>query len=186
MINRFLVAQMRCQKKSDWIYQVMSDLKKLDLNENIELLKLMRKSQLKMKLDKMIKENAFKELSMKKESHSKVRNVKHEKIEMQAYLKANESKITQLEAREIFKLRCRVTDVKANFKGKFDNIECELCNEHEEENQKHIMHCKTLNKTENKIILKFDEILKSNVKNQLQIVRRFIENMKIRKQILEV
>ena len=105
---------------------------------------------------------------------------------MQAYLKANESKITQLEAREIFKLRCRVTDVKANFKGKFDNIECELCNEHEEENQKHIMHCKRLNKTENKMILKYDEILKRNVKKQLLIVRRFIENMKIRKQILEV
>ena len=46
--------------------------------------------------------------------------------------------------------------------------------------------CIPVKKQKNKIILKFDEILKSNVKNQLQIVRRFIENMKIRKQILEV
>ena len=71
------------------------------------------------------------------------------KIKMQTYLKANESKITQLEDREIFKLRCGVTDVKAYLKGKFENIECELCDEHEEENQKHILHCKKSSKTEN-------------------------------------
>ena len=118
---------------------------------------------------------------MKKESHSKVRNVEHKKFEMQTYLKANGSKITQLEAREIFKLRCRVTDVKANFRGKFENIECESCDEHEEENQNHIMHCKRLNKNENEKILEYGEILKSNVKKQIQIVRKFIENMKSRK-----
>ena len=92
----------------------------------------------------------------------------------------------QVEACEIFKLRCRVTDVKANFKGKFENIECELCNEHEEENQKHILHCKKLNKTENEKTMEYSEILKSDVKKQIQIVRKFTENMKIRKQILEV
>ena len=186
MLNRFLVAQMRYQKKNDWISQVISDLKKLDVNENLETLKLMTKSQCKIKFDKLIKENAFKELNMKKENHSKVKNVKHKIFEMQTYLKANALKITQVEAGEIFKLRCRVTNVKANFKGKFENIECELCNENEQEDQKHIMHCKKLNKFENEKKFEYDEILKSNVSNQIQIARKFIENLKIRNQLIEV
>ena len=74
--------------------------------------------------------------------------------------------------------------MKANYKGKFENIKCELCNENEEENQEHIMHCKKLNKFENEKKTEYDEILKSNVKNQIQIARKFIENMKIRNQLL--
>ena len=41
---------------------------------------------------------------------------------MQTYLKADEVKNTQIEACEVFNLRCRVTNVKANFKAKFENI----------------------------------------------------------------
>ena len=118
-------------------------------------LKLMRKSKLEIKLDKFIKEYAFHELNIKKDSHSKVRNVEQKKFEMQAYLKANESKITQIEARKIFKIRCRVTDVKANFRGNYENVECELCNENLEENQEHIMKCKMLNKFENEKMLEY-------------------------------
>ena len=38
----------------------------------------------------------------------------------------------------IFKLRCRVTEVKINMKGKYDELECVACGE-EEESQEHIM-----------------------------------------------
>ena len=58
-----------------------------------------------MELDKRIKESTFKVLNMKKTNHSKVINVTHIKYEMQNYLKANQFKITQEEAQEIFKLR---------------------------------------------------------------------------------
>ena len=94
----------------------------------------MTKSRLKITLEKNIKELAFKELKLKKESHSKVRNLKHKSYEMQNYLKSNEEKITKDEAKEIFKLGSKVTDVKGNFKGKYENIECQLC---EEESRTH-------------------------------------------------
>ena len=179
ILNRFLVAQVRSQKKNDWIYQVQNDLKKLNLNQDMEILKQMKKSKLKMELEKLIKELIFKELNMKKANHSKVKDVPHTKFEMQNYLKANQLKITQEEAREIFKLRCRVTDVKSNFKSNYENIDCENC--YEEENQQHVLTCKILNKLENDEIPEYDEILKNNVKNQLQIAKKFIKNMKIRK-----
>ena len=44
--------------------------------------------------------------------------------------------MTQAEAKEIFKLKTKVTEVKANLRGEHENMKCEQCNE--EENQEHI------------------------------------------------
>ena len=60
---------------------------------------------------------------------------------MQAYLTANKLKISQIEAQDIFKIRCRVTDVKVNFRGKYKNFECEIYNENLEENQEDMVKC---------------------------------------------
>ena len=63
---------------------------------------------------------------------------------MQAYLKPSELKIRHHEAQEIFKLRSQVTDVKENFKGKYENLICEICKK-ENESQLHIIQCEELN-----------------------------------------
>ena len=42
------------------------------------------------------------------------------------------------DAQLVFKLRCRVTGVKINMRGKYDNLECEACGL-EEETQQHII-----------------------------------------------
>ena len=66
-------------------------------------------------------------------------NLKHKTLQMQKYLKPN--KIATIEeSQEIFKMRSKVTDVKGNFKGKYDSIECNFCNE--DKLQNHIMECK--------------------------------------------
>ena len=77
--------------------------------------------ELKTLLNKLIKELAFKELNLKKDNHSKVKNIIYKTFEMQNYLKSNTIKTTQQETQEIFRLRCRVTEVKSNFKGKYDD-----------------------------------------------------------------
>ena len=141
MLYKFLIAQIRNKKKKDWISQVLDDLKKLELSENLEQLKIMKTSTLKTLLNKLIKELAFNELTQKKENHSKVRNIMHTAFEMQNYLKSNTIKTTQEERQEIFRLRCKVTDVKSNFKGKYDNLECNICEKEEEQTQKHIIEC---------------------------------------------
>ena len=77
------------------------------------------------------------------------------------YFKPN--KIATIEeSQEIFKLRSKVTDVKGNFRGKYDSIECNFCNE--EESQIHIMECKFINEKQNKEnFLKYEEIFEQNV-----------------------
>ena len=59
-----------------------------------------------------------------KENHSKVKEVKHKDIAMQDYLKPSKEVITRKHAQLIFKLRCKVTGVKMNMKGKFDELNC--------------------------------------------------------------
>ena len=186
MLYKFLIAQIRNKKKKDWISQVLDDLKKLELSENLEQLKIMKTSTLKTLLNKLIKELAFNELTQKKENHSKVRNIMHTAFEMQNYLKSNTIKTTQEERQEIFRLRCKVTDVKSNFKGKYDNLECNICEKEEEQSQKHIIECMELNKNKSEEFEKmprYEEIYKNNVSNQIKITRKFIVNMKRKKEL---
>ena len=78
-------------------------------------------------------------------------------------------------------MRSRVTNVKLNFRGKFENFECRACNK-EEESQKHIMECKIINKNKNiENIPNYEKIFETNVREQVKIAKKFIENMKIRK-----
>ena len=137
-------------------------------------------------MNKAVKENAFKELEIKKESHSKVKHLKHFKLEMQNYLKPNKLKINQEDAQAIFKLRSRMTEVKENFKGKYFTHECELCNE-EEETQEHIFTCKEIlkNKKDDAKLPEYKKILEGNAKSQLEIANIFKENMKIRNEIID-
>ena len=184
MLNRFLVVQFRKKKKKDWISQVLDDLEKLKMDDNMENLKLMKKSKLKNLLENSIKQNALEELSKIKENHSKVREIKHEKFEMQNYFKSYHMKMTQDEILEIFKMRCRVTNVKQNFRGKYESIECNLCQE--EESQKHIINCIELNKyarQNDRKNIEYKEIFKQNVRNQMVIMKKFRENLRIREKM---
>ena len=111
-MHKFLMAQMKSRNKKDWIYQVTDDLAKLNIDQNLEKLKLMKKSNLKMLVDKLIREYAFNELSKMKANHSKVKSIKHKNLEMQKYLKSSELKNKKDEAQEKFKFKCRVTEEK--------------------------------------------------------------------------
>ena len=186
MMYRFLMTQMKNRKPKDWISTVLKDLSDLNMDVSLENLKIKKKSFLKKLLSKLMKEKAFEELERKKESHSKVMFVKHRKLEMQKYLRPTENKIMQEEAQEIFKLRSRVSDVKINFRGKYENFECEICME-EDETQKHIIYCKEINKkNENYIKLpEYEEIYNGNVNSQIMIAKRFMENVKIREKLKE-
>ena len=105
---------------------------------------------------------------------------------MQKYLKGNKNNIKIEEAQMIFKLRSRMADVKVNFRNKYEVLECDICKD-EEETQKHILECDEILKNTNKNIkeTEYDELFKDNVTNQTDIAKTFIENMKIKKKIIE-
>ena len=81
MMNRFLMTQIQNKKPKDWITKVLEDLKEINLK--LEDIKVMKKSALKIVLNRLITDKAFEELTNKKLSHSKVMNIQHKKLEMQ-------------------------------------------------------------------------------------------------------
>ena len=91
--------------------------------------------------------------------------------------------MNQEEVQTIFKMRSRVTNVKTNFRGKYENFECNLCNE-KDQNQKHMLECKEImKKMKVKVkIPEYDELFKGNVKKQLEIEKAFLETMKIKEE----
>ena len=159
----------------------MSELKELNLGEDLENIKTIKKAKFKNILDQRIKEQAFYDLKALKETHSKVKNVKHNTFEMQKYLKACNIKIKQEEAQEIFRLRSRVSNVKTNFKTNYETLECEACFT-EEESQKHIVNCKILNE-EVKKVPDYEEIFDGNVKMKVEIAKIFLKNLRKREKL---
>ena len=94
---------------------------------------------------------------------------------MQKYLQPNSAKMTKEEGQLIFQLRCQVTDVKTNFKRKYENLECRACMS-EEESQKHLIECKILNQQLEQ--LEYEKIYNGTVEDKLKIARRFQTNLK--------
>ena len=88
---------------------------------------------------------AKKYLSKLKEKHSKLKNIKFDKISFQKYL--TDPRLSPSEVKLLFQLRTRMFPVKENFKNKVkqhgQNIYCEICKV-KRDNQKHLLQCTIL------------------------------------------
>ena len=82
------------------------------------------------------------------------------------------------DAQLIFKLRCRMTQIKVNLKGKYDTLECDACGK-EEETQEHILVCEKLNKDKDNQEFKYENLFNGTVTEQVKIAKRFEGNLKI-------
>ena len=184
MMFKFLQTQLKNKRPKDWITQVLKDLEDLRINLSLDDIKELKKSELKNIVNKAVMDKAYEDLTKLKESHSKVMKVKHFKLEMQKYLKSNPIKISQEEAQMIFKLRSRVTDVKINQRGKYEEYECALCKK-EDESQKHIMECEELDKFKKKNTKppEYEKLFDGSVKELQELSQHFIENMKTKEKL---
>ena len=121
----------------------MKDIQELDIKMTFDEIKLMKKSSLANILNKAIEDKALKDLNQIKIKHSKVLHLKHDYMKMKKYLMPNKMKTTRDEIQLIFKLRSRMTNIKKNYEGMYDDLECSACGE-EEESQQHILECSVL------------------------------------------
>ena len=184
MINRFFKTQLRSKKPKDWISSVLKDLKDLKMEETIEEIQVMRKTMLKRIVNKAIARKAFERLICIKENHSKVKHLIYSNLKMQNYLKPSRVKVSQKEMNTIFEMRSRVTKVKVNFRGNYENLECRIC-KNEEESQTHVYDCEELRKMrkfQGKKV-EYEKLYGENVRLQKEIANYFTENMKILSQM---
>merc|ERR1711915_225163 len=112
------------------------------------------------------------------EIREKIKEGKKTKI-MYEYNKKYIEKFHYEEARAIFMLITRMIDVKANYKNKYRNIECEICKV--EENTEHLFKCQKYIDLNEKIRGgTLQEILKINKEDDIaKIIKEIIKKIKI-------
>ena len=108
--------------------------------------------------------------------------MKHYVFEIQKKFKPCNRKITKEEAQEIFKLTSRVSDVKLNYKGKYETYECQVCKKEDESQEHIIIKCEKLNRSKEEM-MKYEDIFEGNVIKKVKIARKFIENIKLREKL---
>ena len=181
MIKRIFEKQSRNRTPKDWITTVLKDIEELELNVTFEEIKQMSKQGWKNMVKASIKDKTFQTLEAVKQNHSKVRKLKHEKLELQSYFKPNKQVCSKEDIEMIFKLRSNMTNVKMNSKYLHETYECTMCSI-EEESSEHIYLCNEIwnIKGKNKEnIPNYESILNGSMKQKIEIAKIFNENMKI-------
>ena len=109
----------------------------------------MKKSQFRNVVKEKLEQKTFMKLENLKKNHSKVKNIEHNRMVMQKYLQPNSMKMSKEDAQLIFRIRSKMSNVKCNFKGKYEDLKCRACKS-EDEDQKHVVECKVLNSSKEK------------------------------------
>ena len=131
----------------------------------------MSKSKFKSILKSKIKENAFNYLMRKRGTKGK--EIEYSSFEMAEYLLPYNQKLNIDEKQKVFSIRNRMVEIPSNY-GNSNEI-C-ICGNMED--MSHIYSCKILN--EKKIIISFENIHTGNLYKQIEVFRRFEENLKNR------
>ena len=115
LIYKFYKAQKLKPSKGDWVNLVENDKQLLKINLGDEEIAKMSKFTFKKFVKKVIAEGAFAYLMKIKETHSKLKDLKYKKLEMQNYIKSDNN-LTVDEKCLLFQFRVRQTDVKCDYK----------------------------------------------------------------------
>jgi hypothetical protein len=78
----------------------------------------------------------------------------------------------------VFKLRCRVTEIKIYLKRKYDMLECDACG-NVEETQEYKILCTELKRNRKVYENKYEKLINETAIEKLKIAGRFKENFDI-------
>ena len=179
LIVKVFEKQLKNCTAKDWVKTVIDDLEKVGLNVTFEEIKSIRKAKWKSMVKKSITEHSFTYLENIKQSHSKVKELEYEKLKTQTYFLPNKLNIYKEDIHLIFRMRCKVVNLKMNMKGIYDAYECKVC-QNEDESQEHVYECKEIWKLRKKDYLKipsYEKIMNGSVKEKLEVSRILRENM---------
>ena len=186
LIKRVYEAQKLKTTKGDWIELIKRDFELIEEDFDEDFIKETTKYIFKKFVKTKITKAAFKYLESIKNGHSKIRDIKYNKLEVQPYILSDE--LSNEEISSMFAVRSRMTNVKRNFINKFNqNLSCTLGCE-VEENQEHLLDCKFLiDKLEDKSILaecEYSEVF-GNIDQQIKMCKIFSKILKIKEELVD-
>ena len=180
LILKMYKAQERCPIKDDWVLTANEDRTKLNLNMTNDEISIVKKIQFKKIIRKKVKDLAFAYLQNIKNSHSKVKHIVYNSLNMQDYL-------TQFEMEDA-QLRSRMIDVRANYRSYYQDIYCKNYHKDIEETQDYLLECEALLKNckdlYNDCSTEYEDIFEDSEK-QLRATRLFQAVLEAREALLE-
>ena len=157
---------------------------------DIEQLKIIKKEKFSKIIQKKVREAAFEYLLDRKSTHSKMEGIQYSQdLKIQGYLQ--DSRLNPSLAKLLFKFRCRMIQVKINFKKTYGEFNCPICiknGEFFEDSQEHLMSCKVIlsdsNVLSNNITVKYQHIFSNNVEQMIDAIKLLKIALQIRNQKL--
>ena len=185
LIYKFYRAQESKSNSNDWCRTVQENLEFLEIMLTSDQIKMCSKQQFKTLVNSSIEEKCLNYLNKEKEKLSKVGHVSHSELKLQNYLQPN--KCNNNIAKFTFLLRSRMLEVGSNFKNKFENNFCPICEDKTtKDSQQHMMICPLLMKNQiSKNILRYDSLFEDCVEKQLEVAKLIETNYRKRKEILK-
>ena len=120
---------------------------------------------------------AFKKFLLKKKSHSKIRNIHYQDLEMQDYLQRKDLSIE--DKKMLFRWRVRMERFGENFRGSREFVLCPLCGDHRD-SELLSFSCEAVNR-EISIECKYDDIFSQKIENKT--IRTISKIMSLRNKI---
>ena len=150
-------------------------------------IKIMKKENFKLHINKKINDCAFNYLEVIKQRHTKVKHIVYEKLKIADYLVDPSIHIN--EKYMLFRLRTSMVNVKANFKSQYqDDLSCNLCHEIELQTQEHLLFCNTIHKncpqSRDNIDIKHSYLF-MEVEKQVRCVKLYKEVLEIKLKLEE-
>ena len=148
LISKFFHAQYKKPGKNDWSLTARQNLEELNLNLDFEDIRKMSKFQFHSKASKAMSKLAFEYLLKEKNKggteQGKVSHIKFSELKLQKYFIPNNTSVKM--AKFIFHARCRMLDLKTNYKNRnYSDMFCPICNNPETtDSQQHLLVCPSL------------------------------------------
>ena len=151
LLGNFFKIQRKYPAKNDWINTVKEDLKLVKINLDLDEIKEKSKESFSNLVKVNVREAAFQDLQKMKNEHSKMSNISYTKLELQSYFKSKN--IYPADAKNIFKFRTRMANVKTNFRSQYQgDLKCVDCDnnpletEANDDSQEHLLYHSDINK----------------------------------------
>ena len=187
LTKRVYKAQKLNPVRGDFCELVKSDIELVGEKFTDEYIIQSSKKSLKTEIKSKLEEAAFKYLQTKQKKHSKVCNIKYNKLQTQQYIKC--PVFSNAEVNLLHSLRSRMVNVKDNFSSKFQNhLLCPLC-ENARDDQPHLLEC-----TELQNRMKTEELSKGKVEyrnifegvdKQKEAVQLMLQLINIREELVD-
>ena len=187
LTKRVYMAQSDSPIEGDFVKLVKADWDMIGEVMNEENIKISNKETFKRHIKDKIEKAALSYLKERQKMHSKVKDIKYEKLEVQKYMVS--PLFTDEEVNLLYAIRSRALNCKTNFKNKYsnDDLLCILCKE-EDDTQQHLLSCKVLQsqlESDEKVTynVTYDDIFKDSYK-QKAIITVFSKLIKIRETMI--